>query len=344
MIKDIREEPSVIKNVVNSFSKIKCLAEKIYGRGIEKMLFVGCGSSYYAAMLATWPLLNTYLPVYVLPSSEFLFYHTELVNEKSLVVGLSRSGQTAETILAMKKARERKAFTLAFTICHETDILRACEENFVIEIEMEKSIITTKSFIALSLASEIFSAILGKLMFNKNYAFLEEINGLSFSAEKVLKKEKDIYELARKSIISGVERFVFLGSGPAYPIALEGALKVKETSYAASEAFHTLEFRHGPISTVGEKQVLFLIACNGESFTASKRLFNEIREKNGNIVLLTNSLEDSNNAIVIPGIEYEESTALLSIIPIQLFSYYYSIGIGRNPDRPRNLSRYIGRF
>ena len=345
MVKDIKEEPIVLESVANSSSRIKRLAEKISMEEIKRVFFIGCGSSYYAAIFGAWPLLSTNLPVYISPSSEFLFYYIKLIDDKSLVIGLSRSGQTAETLLAMEKACERKAFTLAFTICHHSDISRKCKEHFATETGMEKSIITTKSFVALSLASAIFSATLGRLLFNKDYDFLEEISRLSSSAKKILEREKDIYELAQASVNNRVERFVFLGSGPAYPIALEGALKVKETSYVASEAFHTLEFRHGPISTIGEKQVLFLIACNGESFAASKRLFNEIREKSGDIILLTNSPpEEPNTAIVIPSVKYEENAALLSIIPIQLFSYYYSVGIGKNPDEPRNLSRYIERF
>jgi len=347
-INDIRDNPLAIESVVKAAPKITNLAERIYEkiRDLKRIFFVGCGSSYYAVMFGAWPLLNTELKVHAVPSSEFIFYHSQLLNEEDLVIGVSRSGQTAETVSAIKKAREHKALTVAFTLTPKSELYEISEESFAVDIGEEKSVVMTKSFTSLSLASAIFSAALKRCMFNETCSFVDELGELRGSAESLIKKEKEIQELAEARIMNAVERFICLGSGPAYPIMLEGALKIKETSYVATESFHTLEFRHGPMASIGEKLTIFLSAFKGEIFDASKRLLNEIKERGADVIFMTNSSEEGEEKgkIVIPRIECEENAALLSIIPIQIFAYYYAVRKGKNPDKPRGITRYIGKF
>jgi len=341
MINDVRENPKALRNIMDTYLRIESLAEKTCNK--KKFFFLGCGSSYYAALFGVWPLASSGVQAYALPSSEFLFYYSGLMDEDSAVIGISRSGRTAETLLALRKARGNGAFTVSFTISPEAELSRECNESLFVDVGEERSIIMTKSFTALSLASMIFSANIRNILFKKEYPSIK-VEELASSAEEILEKEQLMRDLAETRIRDGVERFVFLGSGPAYPISSEGALKIKETSYVASEALQTLEFRHGAASTIGEKQTIFLITCRGESLIASKKLFNEVMEKGGDIILLTDIQEDSEKVISIPYAGCEECASLLSIIPIQLFAYYYSVGRGRNPDEPRNLSRYVGSF
>jgi len=297
-------------------------------------------------MFGAWPLLHSKLRVNAVPSSEFIFYYSQLLSQDDLVIGVSRSGQTAETVSAIKKAREHKALTVTFTLTPKSELYETSEESIAVDIGEEKSVVMTKSFTALSLTSAIFSAALRQCAFNETCSFIEELDKLSSSAGSLIKEEGRIRKLAEERAANEIERFICLGSGPAYPIMLEGALKIKETSYVATESFHTLEFRHGPMASVGEKLTIFLSAFKGAVFDASKRLLSEIRDRGADVIFLTNSTEEGeeNETIVIPNINYEENAALLSIIPMQIFAYYYAIAKGRNPDRPRGLTRYIGRF
>jgi len=344
MIDDVRGGPETVRNVVSNLRGLRLLAERVCGKGVKRFFFLGCGSSYYAALFGAWPLVCSGVQAYALPSSEFLFYYSGLAGEGSVVVGVSRSGLTAETVSAVRKARENGAFTVSFTTGVGSELSRECGESFLVDVGEEKSIIMTKSFVGLSLASAIFSSEVSRNLFGGDCRLAGDLSKLSTSAEELLKRESLLQDMAYARVRGGVERFVFLGSGPAYPIALEGALKVKETSYVASEAFHTLEFRHGPMSTLGEKQTLFLVACRGEGFTPSKRLHSEMLEKNADVIVLTNAQEEFEKPIWVPYVESEEAAALLSIIPVQLFAYHYATARGRNPDRPRNLSRYVERF
>jgi glucosamine--fructose-6-phosphate aminotransferase (isomerizing) len=343
MIKDIRETPFALKSVLEETKKFDSL--KAYEFKFEKIFFIGCGSSYYAALYGAWPLLkNNNTLVYTLPSSELLIHFMDIVDENSLVVGTSRSGKTAETVTALEMCKKKGAYTLGFTIERGSRIFDVTNETISLDIGEEKSIIMTKSFTSFCYATAIFSAILSEKILGKRQKLLEESSELVPLSEKLIREEDRIIPVSNRLVAENVERFVFLGSGPSYPIALEGALKIKETSYAATEGLHLLEFRHGPMASVGEKQTLVIPCFLGENHSYLKNFVSEFTGKRADLILITDSKEFGENVIEIPPEYSIEWKALLSIIPIQILAYYYAVGKGRDPDRPRNLSRYIPRF
>ncbi|MCX8188127.1 MAG: SIS domain-containing protein [Nitrososphaeria archaeon] len=343
MIKDIKETPLALKAVTKEINEIERLGD--VGKTFKKVFFIGCGSSYYAALYGAWPLLkNDGILTYSLPSSELLFHYMKNVDEKSLVVGVSRSGNTAETITVLEKCKRNGAHTIGFTIEKGSKIFDTTDETIAFEIGEEKSIIMTKSFTSFSLATALFSTILNEKLFGIKQRFLEESKSIPSLSENILRDEDKIIPLSNRLVAENVERFVFLGSGPSYPIALEGALKIKETSYVATEGLHLLEFRHGPMASIGEKQSLVIACFLEENHVYLKNFVTEFMDKHADIILVTDSKDFGENVIRVPSEYSVESKALLSIIPIQILAYYYSVGKGKNPDRPRNLFRYIQRF
>lgn len=343
MIKDIRETPFALKSVLDGTKNFDSLKASEYR--FKKIFFIGCGSSYYAALYGIWPLLkNDNILAYALPSSELLINFMDIVDEKSLVVGTSRSGKTAETVTALEICKKKGAHTLGFTIEKESKIFDVTDETILLDIGEEKSIIMTKSFTSFCFATALFSTILSEKISGKRHKLLEESRELAFLSENLLRGEDKIIPISNRLVAENVERFVFLGSGPSYPIALEGALKIKETSYAATEGLHLLEFRHGPMASVGEKQTLVISCFLGEHNSYLKNFITEFTGKRADLILITDSKEFGENIIEIPTEYSVECKALLSIIPIQILAYYYAVGKGKDPDRPRNLSRYIPRF
>ncbi len=343
MIEDVRETSAALKAVIKEMEKIERLGD--VGKEFKKVFLIGCGSSYYAALYGSWPLLkNDDILTYALPSSELLFYYMEKVDKSSLVVGVSRSGNTAETITALEKCKKNGAHTIGFTIEKESKIFNITDEQIAFDIGEEKSIIMTKSFTSFSLATALFSTILSEKLSSRKQRFLDESKSICSLSENILSEENKIIPVSNRLVAENVERFVFLGSGPSYPIALEGALKIKETSYVATEGLHLLEFRHGPMASIGEKQTLIISSFLEENHVYLKNFVTEFMDKHADTILITDSKDFGENVIEIPSECTVESKSLLAIIPIQILAYYYAVGKGRNPDKPRNLSRYIQRF
>lgn len=352
MLREIRENHISLEKIIGNTSEIIRIAERIYeeNRNLNKIFFVGCGSSYHTALYGAWPLIHSRIKIIVSPASEFIFYYNRLVEKNDLIVGVSRTGRTVETITAIRSAQERGATSVAFVSTSEGELAKISDVCFVADVGKEESVVATKSFTSLSVALAFFSATLSRFLFDKSWDFVKELRKLPILAEQLIRMEEVIRELVKKAILYNAERFILLGSGPAYPIMLEGGLKIRESSYAPAEVFHTLEFRHGPMACINEELMIFLSVLKDEAFYHSKKLLEEIMEKHVNMVLLTNSASVINdkdnkvNKILIPDVESVENAALLSIIPLQFFAYYYAVEKGRNPDKPRFLTKYVDRL
>jgi len=343
MIRDIRDTPKALDAVVKSLDGISEVAAS--ARKFRKIFFIGCGSSYYAVLFGSWPLMkNGSVLAFALPSSELILHFSDAVNSDSLVVGVSRSGRTAETLKALEICRGKGAYTVGFTIEGGSEITGIVDEPVVLDIGEEKSIIMTKSFTAFSLSTAMFSSILSERISGEKQTLIDECKAIPSLARSLLSYEDKIAATSKRLLSENIERFIFLGSGPSYPIALEGALKVKETSYVATEGLHLLEFRHGPMATIGERLTLVISCFLGENTVHLKNFVSEFAGKGADIILISNSIDLGESTLKLPPEYSGECKALLSIIPMQILAYYYAVGKGRDPDKPRNLSRYIQRF
>lgn len=343
MIRDIRDTPNALNAVIENIDEISEIADS--APRFRKIFFIGCGSSYYAAVFGSWPLTgNDRVLAYALPSSELIFHFVNAVDSDSLIVGVSRSGRTAETVTALKLCRGRGAYTVGLTIEGGSEVASLVDDLMVLNIGGERSIIMTKSFTAFSLATAIFSSVVNEKTSGRKQVLIDEAEAMPSLAKNILGEEDKIAATAKRLIDKNIERFVFLGSGPTYPIALEGALKVKETSYAATEGLHLLEFRHGPMATVDERLTLMISCFLGENSVYLKNFVSEFAGKGSDIILISDSEDFDGSTLKLPSEYSGECKALLSIIPMQILAYYYAVGKGRDPDKPRNLPRYVQRF
>jgi len=186
-------------------------------------------------------------------------------------------------------------------------------------------------------------AALGKLVKGIDYIKETSLDLLRRYIDKVVDEGNEFIKVGKSYAENHIERFVYLGSGPSYSIALEGSLKLKETSYVATEALHALEFRHGPMATIGEKQVVIIINPSGDSYDVVMRLYKEVKDRGG-VVLRLSDVDAGEDCLILPRTGIEELTALAAITPLQLLAYGYAVARNRNPDAPRNLVRFVEKF
>jgi glucosamine--fructose-6-phosphate aminotransferase (isomerizing) len=344
MHKEILEQPETFEKILKEKKdEINNIAEKIIKKKFNSIYFIGCGSSYYASQIGSFYISNyTNLYTNALPSSEFIYYKPLYIKKDSLLIFLSRSGETTETVKALRYANKLGLETLAISNTPNSSLAKEAKNFIDINAGEEKSVVMTKTFSASILILQILAFRIGMLKRNKNIKkFLNEIEKLPNYAKQLIEKEEEIKKIAEKY---NDYKIIFLGSGPNYPISLESSLKLRETSYLMTEAFHVLEFRHGPMAEVDEKTLIIIIAPKGIDKKIFIDLMKDIKNKNGEILSITNIkeiLEESTISINLPEKILEEISPSISIIPNQLLAYYISIGKGYDPDNPRHLSKVV---
>jgi len=339
-LNEIRDTPNALKRVIGELPRIREIADTIVNRGINRLFLSGCGSSFYAAMTGHYVLVDTKINALALPSSELLFYYTDAINSSSAVIALSRSGRTSETLAALRKAKEKGALTIGITCSKDSPLEREAHHSLLLSIGEEQSIVMTKSFSSLALSTILLCGEV-KRSIGKELESNWIPENLPLAASNILKLENKVREIA--SELLDKRTFIFLGTGSAYPIALEGALKLMETSYVVTKALHSLEFRHGPIAAVDKNVGLIIIAHKGKSSSALINLIRDLKAQKLVPIVISN-IEELEKDIEIPLDVNEALLPPVVIIPLQLMAYYVSTLKGLNPDKPRRLSKFVGRF
>lgn len=339
--REIREVGQALESVRSMKGELRGLAEETVRRSIRRVIAVGCGTSYYAAIGGLYPLVHSEIDAYPLPSSELFLSYLDKVDRRSLVVGLSRSGRTAETLEALRLARERGAFTIGLTCTLGSDIAKVAEAVLEFEVR-EESVVMTKSFSALTYA---LLGLSSSILALQGLEPLREWDAVPEYAERPFAVEEDVKNLASEMASRSPRSVVFMGSGPDYALALEGALKLMETSYTPTTAIHALEFRHGPMSLVGE-EVDFVLVYTGEvRREVVQRIVDDIEGRGGRVLAVTSDPELHSPVRVFADLRLKGVVSLpLAIVPLQLLAYYHCVFKGLNPDRPRHLVKYVGRF
>jgi len=278
-----------------------------------------------------------------LPSSELIWFAPRSTAASPILIALSRSGRTSETVEATRKAKKIKMPTIAVTSDMQSTIAKECEYSLDTGVPNEQSTIMTKTFSGSALCSILlgleFAKLTGAVI---SPSIEEELRELPRHAEDVVRTVKDeARELAEKT---NAVRYIYLGSGANYATCLEGALKLRETSYSASEAYHAMECRHGPFAELEKGIQVFGVVPKGKTARQEAALLKEIASTGASVVPISNVpeiLESYPDSIRMPDTISTEFAPLLFMIPMQMFAYYYTIRRGLNPDRPRNLARYI---
>jgi len=332
MIKSIRETPKILKNL-----KIRDEIERILEKEFSRIIFIGCGSSYFSSLAGAYVLnKSSDIQSFAFPASEFMFHFVKKA-KNSLVIASSRSGNTAEVIEAIRLAKQERGMVIGVTCNDGSKITEIADITIIAENAEEPNIPATKSFSAITYILQKIAIRLARAE-----KLEKELEKMPKVVKSILKNETRYKKLAEE--LAQKEGFIHLGSGSGYIAALEGALKIRETTYTLNEVFPALEFRHGPIALTnhGNKFGYFIIAPKTNGFDVVLRLFEEIEHLKP--ILITNSNLNYPNTIKIPW-EGDESLAVIpTVLPLQIIAYYVSVFRGYNPDYPKRLVKFVDRF
>jgi len=347
MLKEIHEQPEVIKNTVSSYLKDGKIdfSKYLNNLNFNKILIIACGSAVNAGFIGKY-IIEEYanIKVEVEIASEFR-YKKVFVDKNTLVIPISQSGETADTLEALKIAKNYGAYSLGIINVVESSIARICDDVLYIKAGPEISVATTKAYLAQVLTLILLGIYLGH---KNNYISDEELNILTDELNKLPLKlesmlENKNYEKIAKQLYQKNSIF-FIGRQVDYALCMEGSLKLKEISYIHSEAYAAGELKHGTISLI-DKDVPTIAIITKKSI-ASKTISNvkEVKSREGKIILITSSdieeFNDYDEKIVIPE-TLEVFKPLLSVIPLQLIAYHTAKLKGCDIDKPKNLAKSV---
>jgi len=341
-LKEIREQPSSLRRLAKSSAEIGELSRATANR-FKEVSFVGCGSSYYAGMVGEFLFKRfTGISASALPASEFIAYQRPATRRR-LAIALSRSGETTETVQAARLARRMGFEVLALTNNERSTLAQEAGRHLSIRAGPERSVVMTKTFSCLVYGVELLAAGVGVAQKTKGAdAFSRALENVpELSMKTIVGQAEQVQRLVRKHLNL---RTIFLGSGANFPVALEAALKLRETSRVSAESFHFLEFRHGPMAEVSDDVLVVAFEPRGESSPKHLEVLREIAKKKGRVVAVTNIREAAemiDDVIELPSSLDEWISPPVAIAPLQLFACLYSMALGLNPDKPRNLTKVV---
>jgi glucosamine--fructose-6-phosphate aminotransferase (isomerizing) len=351
MIKEIHEGPQTIRSATLGRIKPQTSTVKLGGfdnvaeqlKYIDRIVIVACGTSYYAGLIGEYlieELAN--IPVEVQLASEFK-YRNEPFSRGAAVLAISQSGETADTIAALKKVENYGILRLGVVNAVGSTIARMTDAGVYCHAGPEQAVASTKAFMAQVTVLALIALQLSQGKTTRFKPLLNELDKLPQKVEKVLEQEELIKKLAEK--YSGYRDFLFIGRGYGYPCALEGSLKLKEISYIHAEGYAAGEMKHGPLAMIDKKFATLAIAPNGTLLDKTYSNIEEIKARGGPIIAIaTEGNEDIKNltddVIYIPE-TLEQTQPLLVAVVLQLFAYHAAIKLGKNVDRPRNLAKSV---
>lgn len=354
MLKEIYEQPESVKiSIAGRTVESEGLA-KLGGlesvqkqlRDAERIIIVGCGTAYLAGLVGEY-MIEEYagVPVEVEYASEFR-YRKPVFDKKTVLLCISQSGETADTIAALNEAKRKGVLTLGIVNVVGSTIARETDAGVYNHIGPEIGVASTKAFTSQLTILALLTLFLGRMRgmsLVTGQRIIKELKRLPELIDVILEKKDEIKKLAEK--YHGYKNFLYMGRKYNFPIALEGSLKLKEISYIHSEGYGAGEMKHGPIALINENFPVLGIAPSDSVYEKMISNLQEIKARNGLlIVIATEGNEDikelSQDVIYIPK-TLEMLTPILSVIPLQIFAYYCSALNGVDPDKPRNLAKSV---
>ncbi len=355
MIKEIHEQPKAIIDTYRG----RMLADQgiIKMAGVddnlekflnaERIIIVACGTSWHAGLVGEYLFEDmARIPVEVEYASEFR-YRNPIISSKDIVIAISQSGETADTLAAIKLAKSKGAFV--FGVCNVvgSSIARETDAGAYTHAGPEIGVASTKAFTTqitvLSLIALKLAKAKGTLSNSAFHTYLQKMQLIPSKVEKLLQLDEKVKEIAR--VYKDAKNCLYLGRGFNFPVALEGALKLKEISYIHAEGYPAAEMKHGPIALIDENMPIFVIATNKGHYDKVVSNIQEIKSRSGKIIAIVTEgdvtvKEIADHVIEIPETE-EALTPLLTTIPFQLLSYHIAVMLDKNVDQPRNLAKSV---
>ncbi|MGI4728575.1 MAG: glutamine--fructose-6-phosphate transaminase (isomerizing) [Janthinobacterium lividum] len=355
MLKEIYEQPRSIRDCMRGriypqqgrvqLGGLEPYAEKL--KNIDRIIIVACGTSWHAGLVGEY-LIEEYgrVSVEVEYASEFR-YRNPIISEKDLVIAISQSGETADTMAALELAKEKGA--TIFGICNVVgaSIPRITDAGVYTHAGPEIGVASTKAFTAqvtvLTLIAFYIAQLKGTVNQTKLITLLTELNEIPVLIEEALKHNDEIKVIAKK--FKDSPNCLFLGRGSAFPVALEGALKLKEISYIHAEGYPAAEMKHGPIALIDAEMPVVFIATKHSSYEKVISNIQEVKARGGQVIAIvsegdTQVKKMADYAIEIPQTD-EAFLPLLATIPLQLLAYHIALMRGCNVDQPRNLAKSV---
>jgi glucosamine--fructose-6-phosphate aminotransferase (isomerizing) len=355
MLKEIFEQPSTIYDCLRG--RLHAKEGTITMKGVEdnieqlvnakRIIIIACGTSWHAALVAEYIIEELCrIPVEVEYASEFR-YRNPIINKGDIIIAVSQSGETADTLVAIEKAKEHGAIILGIVNVVGSSIARASHAGAYTHAGMEIGVASTKAFtaqlavltmIALKIAKEK-----GTIEEDRYSKLLFELEDVPEKVAAILKNADEVKAIAEKYKDS--KDALYLGRGYNFPIALEGALKLKEISYIHAEGYPAAEMKHGPIALVDDQLPVFFVATKDEYHGKIVSNIQEIKARKGKVIAIITDGDEivpgmADDVFSVPPAD-EIVAPMLSVIPLQLLSYYIGVAKGCDVDKPRNLAKSV---
>jgi len=354
MLKEIFEQPQTIANAMRGrldrndatakFGGLNLSAAEL--RDIERIVIPACGTSWHAGLVGEYLIEElAHIPVEVEYASEFRYRHAPL-EKHTLVVVITQSGETADTLAALREAKRRGHKVLA--ICNVVGSTIATESNGGIYLHAgpEIGVASTKAFTSQVTVLTLLALFMGRLrMLPASYGLkmIDAMKRLPAQMEAILAMDSQIAAVAKK--YKDARNFFFLGRQYSYPVALEGALKLKEISYIHAEGYPAAEMKHGPIALLDEDTPCVVLAPSDALFEKSLSNLQEVKARKAPVIAITSDDNTSVAEFADDGISIPKTLdplfPLLSVLPLQLLSYHIAVALGRDVDKPRNLAKSV---
>jgi glucosamine--fructose-6-phosphate aminotransferase (isomerizing) len=355
MLKEIFEQPKSIADCMRG--RLNLENKSLFLGGIReyksdlinanRIVFVACGTSWHAGLVAEYIFEDLCrIPVEVEYASEFR-YRNPIIQKGDIVIAISQSGETADTLAAIEISKERGAIVLGVVNTVGSSIARITHEGAYLHAGPEIGVASTKAFTAqltvLTMIALRVAINKGTLTENRYKDLLTELANIPAKVEKVLKLNHKIETIA--DLFKDAHNFLYLGRGYNFPVALEGALKLKEISYIHAEGYPAAEMKHGPIALIDEKMPVVVIATRDSSYDKIVSNIQEVKARKGVVIAIVSEGDAlipkmADFTIEVPHTE-EAFMPLVSVIPLQLLSYHIAVMRGANVDQPRNLAKSV---
>ena len=355
MLKEIFEQPECLTNCMRG--RINVEADHVtlsalidYRRQLldaKRIVIVACGTSWHAGLIGK-QLIESFcrIPCEVEYASEFR-YRNPVVTSDDVVIAISQSGETADTLAAIQLAKEKGAFIYGICNAIGSSIPRATDTGTYIHVGPEIGVASTKAFTGQVTVLTMFALALGEAKGTINRdEYLKVVKGLNSipqTIEEVLKTNEKVRDLART--FTYAHNFLYLGRGYSYPVALEGALKLKEISYIHAEGYPAAEMKHGPIALIDSDMPVVVIATHNAMYEKVLSNIQEIKARQGRVIALVSKGDDTISKIADEVIELPDVMEclepLVATIPLQLLAYHVAVCKGKNVDQPRNLAKSV---
>lgn len=355
MLKEIFEQPQCLKTCmlgrINAEANNVTLSAVLDYRqkliGAKRIIIVACGTSWHAGLIGKQMIENfCRIPVEVEYASEFR-YRNPVVSADDVVIAISQSGETADTLAAVKLAKEKGAFIYGICNAVGSSIPRATDTGSYIHVGPEIGVASTKAFTGqvtvLTMLALALGNVMGTISHDEYVRVVKELHAIPEKIEEVLKLNNRIADLSRT--FTYARNFLYLGRGFSYPVALEGALKLKEISYIHAEGYPAAEMKHGPIALIDSDMPVVVIATHNELYEKVLSNIQEIKARKGRVIAIVSEGDTTIAKIADEVIELPDTLEclepLIATIPLQLMAYHVAVCKGKDVDQPRNLAKSV---